>query len=187
MKKYLIALLVLAMATYAAASSVWLEVDDSDEKTSYLHSDTITINLVADFAVGSVAIGRIDGPPTAGPINPFHANFTMAPNQPGTLVNAGNVLISTISIGIPFGGTEAPAGDVLYSFEYHIPDLLASTYITIDDVQDSGTSPPTSSLIAKADYSIMISDVTPLEIHVTPEPMTIALLGLGGLLLRRRK
>ncbi|MHC4122091.1 MAG: PEP-CTERM sorting domain-containing protein [Planctomycetota bacterium] len=183
MKKYLIVLLMLAMASYASAAAVWLQVDPGDAKSSYAPSDIITIELVADFAVAGVHIGQINGLPTAGPINGFHTNFTAAPNSPGTLVNDGVALITNIDFGVAVGGTAPAAGATLWSFEYHVPDLPESSYITIDDY----TLMPTYTAINNADYSIYLSDVGPLEIHVTPEPMTIALLGLGGLFLRRRK
>lgn len=69
-------------------------------------------------------------------------------------------------------------GDPLMVFEFHVPDLPWSTIIFVDPIGlqlfDKFNAP-------------LPSDVIPLEIHVSPEPMTVALLGLGGLFLRRRK
>ena len=182
MKKYLIVLLVLAMAAYASAGPVWLEVDDADEDTSYGGSDVITINLVSNEGIKSISIGRIDGLPTAQSINGLHTGFDQAPLQPGTIVNAGGVLISTINAGTQYTTPAIPAGQILWSFEYHVPYLPDSSWITIDDVTEGAVF----TYIGGTDTPY-IGDVDPLEIHVTPEPMTIALLGLGGLFLRRRK
>ena len=188
MKNLLTILLVLAMASAASASAVWLEVDPQDAKDSYMPSDVITINVVADFAVAGLGIGAIgaDGG-TATAINGLHPNLmTLLPVSQGTIVNAGGILIKNIAGGAAPGQPSAPVGATLYSFEFHVPQVDESTIITIDDITDYTVSPPLSTAVNDQYYAIYLSDVGALQIHV-PEPMTIALLGLGGLFLRRRR
>ena len=76
-------------------------------------------------------------------------------------------------------GAAVPAGylpGALWSLEFHVPgDLQPSETIVIEHTAGSynGVYPP---------------NVLPtVVLHVIPEPMTIALLGLGGLLLHRRR
>ena len=186
MKKLLTILLVLAMASAASASAIWLEVDPQDAKDSYQYSDVITINVVADFAVAGMTtnIGADNG--TAQAVGTLHPNLMTGLNYAGDLVNAGGVLIKNIAGAAAFGAPAAPAGAVLYTFEFHVPDVEDSTYITIDDITDYTTSPPMSTTANSSDFSVYLTDMGSVTIHV-PEPMTIALLGLGGLFLRRRR
>ncbi|MHC4645106.1 MAG: PEP-CTERM sorting domain-containing protein [Planctomycetota bacterium] len=190
MKKFLSLILVLAIASVASAEVAWFEVDPADAKDSYVGSDVITINLMADFIVGSVStnIGSDGG--TAEAVGLLHPQLRiLTPFSDGTLVNAGGLLITGIGGGTPVGQPGVAVGEVLYSFEFHVPEGLdESTYITIDDVTDMSQQPPLSTAIAAPDYSVYLTDAGETVIHVIPEPMTIALLGMGGLfLLRRRK
>ena len=186
MKNLLTILLVLAMAS-AASAVVVFEVDPEDAKDSYMPSDIITINVVADHGVGSVGIGAIvtdkGGTATVIGLNPL---LSQAPLQQGTPINDGTTLIEYIAGNVPLVAPELPAGAVLYSFEFHVPQVPDSTIITIDDLTDYMASPPKYTSINSKDYMNMSSDIGALQIHV-PEPMTIALLGLGGLFLRRRR
>ena len=186
MKNLLTILLVLAMASAASASAVWLEVDPQDAKDSYMPSDVITINVVADFVVGGLTtnIGADGG--TAQAVGTLHPNLKTALFYEGDLINAGGVLISNISGGAMVGQPGVPISAVLYSFEFHVPQVDESTIITIDDITDFTTQPPMSTGVSSTDYMTYLTDIGALEIHV-PEPMTIALLGLGGLFLRRRR
>ncbi|MHC4648846.1 MAG: PEP-CTERM sorting domain-containing protein [Planctomycetota bacterium] len=188
MKKFLSLILVLAIASVASAEVAWFEVDAADVKVSYVGSDIITINLVADFIVGSVStnIGADGG--AAEAVGLLHPDLRiLTPFSDGTLVNADGLLITGIGGGTPVGQPGVNAGEILYSFEFHFPELPVGSYITIDDVTDYSASPPLSTAIAAPDYSVYLTDAGSLEIRI-PEPMTIALLGMGGLfLLRRRK
>jgi hypothetical protein len=187
MKKLIGAFLVLAMASVAWAGTVWFEIDPADIKDSYNPSDVIRINLVADFDVCTVGIGEIASNGGSVPnIIGFNPKFTPV-GPPGIPINNGGTLIEYIAGSVAMGQPGAPAGEWLYAFEFHVPDVPASTMITIDDVTDYTAAPPKYTSINSPDWTVMVSDVVPLTIHEIPEPMTIALLGLGGLFLHRRK
>jgi hypothetical protein len=101
--------------------------------------------------------------------------FDTLPNA-GLVVNEGETLL-TGARGAIFGGPPLPAGEYIYSFTYVMPDLEDSIAITI---KSAGT------VVFLGAESESVTEVADLVIH-TPEPITIALLGLGGLFLRRRK
>jgi hypothetical protein len=188
MKKILSVFLVLAIASVASAEAVWFEVDEADAKDHYAPSDIITINVYADFDVGSLYIGAIaSNGGTAEATGDLHPMLNLLPDT-GTIINEGGILISIVTGSINYMAPPAPALEILYSFEFHVPDVPESTYLIIDDYTDYGTTPPTyTSVSDPTGYMIIISDMTEAVIHVIPEPMTIVLLGLGGLFLRRRK
>ena len=175
MKKLLILLMVLVMTSGALAQLAQFRVAADDAKDTYYPSDIITIELVADFAVGSIGIDYVYGEPTAS--SPaLNAGFTQLPLNPGVVKNAGGILLQSIAGGV--ASADILAGEVLHSFEYHVPEVQESTILVIDA---GGV------ILASLDFSAFLEQIAPLEIHVTPEPMTVALLGLGGLFLRRRK
>jgi len=193
MKKLLIVFLVLAMASAASAYSVGWRVAPDDAKDDYTPSDTITIELYTDDPdiVGLLidAVADDDDYGTAHEPLTLHSNFTTVA-EVGDIVNTGapvNILIELISAT---AGVGTSATGILYSFEYHVPEKDPSTIITISDYYDwdagyfeAEVENGDGYIYGPAgDYAI-----DALEIHIIPEPATIALLGLGGLLLRRRK
>ena len=192
MKKLLIFMLVLGIASTASALTAWFET----AVTEVTPSQDIAIMVKADFDVLALDLS-IGGPPTASlGSHGLHANLLLAAlNSQGTVMNDGTVLIREIFGSDPrTGGTAvgAPAGSVVYSFMYHVPEGEPSTQIIIDS-QNTGFVPPPAGpyeIITKLvdlETGGTISTVDPLVLHIIPEPMTIALLGLGGLFLRRRK
>ena len=178
MKKLLIFMLVLGMTSSAWATLTWTV---SPDKESYAPSDMITIGIIADFYVGNMGIDDIltdNGGTASAPA--LHTLLQEGQYSDGIVENVGDLLIRD-----PYGQIDGfeledgvPPGQTVWSFVFHVPDVPPSTIITIS-----------APVLFFADAWYMDSDesIESLEIHVVPEPATIALLGLGGLLLRRRK
>jgi len=179
MKKLLVLVLVLAMTqmSLAVVDTVTLRIAANDFRQDYRPSDMITLELVANYDVSTLAIGKLFGPGEASaPV----LNVRLTESQPvnaGVLKNTGTDLIWSVAGSTLISSADITAGTVLWSFEYHVPDLPPSTtiqfgYYAVD--------------VASGDYSHDVTTIGMPTIHIVPEPMTIALLGLGGLFLRRR-
>lgn len=190
MKKVLVLLLVLVLAGLASAAVVSLDIIGGDTPAgdfggipSYEGSSTIIIGVTADFYVANFNITRVTTDNDGTASNPqLHTRLTeQLPWNHGDLVNSGGVLVKDVAGTATAVNVEdgIPAGETLWQFEYHVPELPYSTIIEIalDDIT-----------VSDAWYMDYVEgDIGPLEIHVSPEPMTVALLGLGGLFLRRRR
>ena len=195
MKKLFVLVLVLAISSMATAASVDLQIvagpdaqgtDPTSGAPSYLPSDTITIALVASGfgsgatdGVGQMTIGNATTDNGGTAASPDLATKLKDVYQVGTVVNSGGVLIMDVSGSLALADYAGiPSGD-LWWFDFHIPDAPASTVISID----------LTNLYVDNKFGTGLTYTYggALEIHVIPEPITIALLGLGGLFLRRRK
>jgi len=189
MKKLFVLGLVLVISSMAMAARVDLVV--LNPPTEYQPSDTITISLVGSGfdtsgsapwdSWGGLAIGTATSDNGGTALNPdLHTEFKGGLYYKGTVVNSGGILIQTVDGGVDMGDYDGiPNGEAGWWFEFHIPDVPYSTIITID----------LTNLVIRDCFQDTMSVIYggALEIHVVPEPMTIALLGIGGLFLRRRK
>ncbi len=209
MKKLLVLLLVFGMASVANAGPISLSVngDPADAEITLGVSDTITLDIImdaAEFAGGDIAIvisnpqGALDysGITFATSVmtrryNDFdevwvdgmrnwEAQWSVSPlSDPQYLkITGGNLNWNTL-------GSYVLMDNVIFHCEEAtevIIDLVAITDLMYWQFDSTGTK--------LADYAIVAAEGTLLDsINVTqiPEPMTIILLGLGGLFLRRRK
>ena len=196
MKKLFVLVLVLAISTMATAATIDLEIiagpdpvgiDPTSGAPSYLPSDTITIALVAaGFGTApTTGIAQLE----INQATTTNGGTASAPDlhvklmgsglyNKGTPVNSGGVLIHTVFGSLAIDDYILIDAGNLWWFEFHVPELPYSEIISID---------LTGLSILPKYGALTYTYGGALEIHVVPEPMTIALLGLGGLFLRRRK
>jgi hypothetical protein len=188
MKKLLVFALVLGFASMAMAVPVF-RVDPQDVRHDFAPSDLVVIQLYDEGLVDAFSIDAIadidtgTGMIAGGTGNEPRTMPAYGYQQWGEL-NFDGKLVAYAAGGIT-GTTEPPQSGVIYSFVYHVPDALPSTIIAIGSFSDGASYfDPT---IMYRDGSAFNEPIPGALIHVIPEPATIALLGLGGLLLRRRK
>ena len=190
MKKLTCLLLVLAMAPMASAVlSLQLQGGGS---TMPNDGTAVTVELVSSVAVANsfgVNIQSGIADPISGSAPALNAGFDSVKVN-GTVVNtvsgARKILIDRTNGVIAAGSPVIAAGVALYSFQIAaVPATLAGTVVNLADAVGSPiVSPGPPYGPATADGA---SNALALAITIIPEPMTIALLGLGGLFLRRRK
>ena len=172
MKKLIILCMVLALCSTASAAltvvvTVDPEVGDAytwDGTSSVKPSDIITIDWMetgTNLGFANLSV-RGDGDYVEDSLAWQAAMGGLAVTSTATEYTiSGNLLY------MPGTGAINP----VITWDFHVPDMEDSTWITITIAGTYGGDPIDPSII---------------EIHVTPEPMTIMLLGLGGLFLRRR-
>ncbi len=200
MRKLLVLLLVLGLASAVQATTVNFTINGL---TEYMGTpgETVTIKVIADakcfgiaemMAVEATAVDSANRATAAtdmdgsAPVLPaIGAGMTLA--EAGYLENSGTngVLFDWFA---EYSTDGVAAGIVLASFNYTIgpnlgywvaPLVTGTSYLDIGGAQyAAGLS--AANLVGNAE--------TPIGgVHIIPEPVTIVLLGLGGLFLRRRK
>jgi hypothetical protein len=165
MRKFLMLFLILGLAS--AANATIITVDDMEGDSFEVDLQT-TITVVSEDA--SSWLGYI----------------IIEEGGAGSLENA-NVLDAAGDLGAASAYTEAGWGS---GFELSasmspigVPAIAAGPQFSFDYVGVVGDT-ATISVFADPDYTTPVASV---NVTVVPEPMTILLLGLGGLFLRRRR
>ena len=186
MKKLVMLALVLSMASLATAG---LEISIDGIQGLAGKSGTIATPMTsasldvytADgfgaFTAGNLALIAVDD--TMGTIDGTGYTSPVAFNLVGQVEDFASVANPAGSTGV-FGGffsaAAQPAGQVLY--DNIIWNALADGDTTIElwEITDTG-----------GDNWVLSALLDSVVLNQVPEPMTMALLGLGGLFLRRRK
>lgn len=176
MKKLLVLALVLGMATMANAGLVL-----SPMPTEVLTGGTFTIDITSN-AIISAGVGEYAG---FGLV----VETSLASLAGGLVVNTtdpGVSLFDGVMAGAGFpppAGTEGVSGTVL-AVNGPIAANMLFQGITFTAGQLVGLA--TVTLVGTQDYATL-EVLGSAQVLITPEPMTMALLGLGGLFIRRRK
>ena len=184
MKKLLALVLVFAMASWASAGLLTVVGDGTAGTIDVDPGQIVTITIVgtgwglagpAD-SLSVLTIGAITGEGTAS--DPaLHAELSNLPSV-GTLVNDGVIMISNIQGGTVMGDMDGiPNGSAAYTFTLDVGTVVGAYMIDLTGATVAGAFSPAP----------LPLEIGALEVNVVPEPMTIALLGLGGLFLRRRR
>lgn len=184
MKKLLSLFIVMLMVSAASAGIVRLEVNGegaaptSGDAIEVTAGSDIVINILADTGIFQIEADILGNAGTAK--TPITVNTTFNTASPlaseGFIKNDGTQLITGIvQLCVQDFVTNVPAGEVLYSFTYTVPETLGVMEISGTNIYASFNDFSTS------------DSMQPVFLNVVPEPMTIALLGIGGLFLRRKK
>jgi hypothetical protein len=191
MKKFVGLVLVLSLCLSATATAVdihGLRVAPDDQKDHYQESDWITIELYLDMDNGDLAnsfvLNSLQSDPMGEAANPQADSRWSIPTD-GYLNNTGNTLVEWAAGSIT--GTDPDIDGVLWSVEYHVPDVDESTWIDIFALNDPGQWIEGKIYLSDGAGGTYPVEIQGMLIHVIPEPMTIALLGLGGLVAMRRR
>jgi hypothetical protein len=202
MKKIIALTLILGMASLASATVAGLKAYTGDYATGALvpvtgsvnPSDEIVVVLESDVAVDAFGLRSVlDSSPVTGvataivAANNPHPNLNQARTDGSAyVVNAGGVLFERTdgsAIGaFQFFGTAAPAGEALCGFLYHVPNVPASTEIVLSAGSTGGELSYFTPNLGQP-----ITEIGSLVLHVIPEPMTMGLLAIGGLVALRRR
>jgi len=195
MKKLLVLVLVLSMATIANAAlkiSVDGVADAPDTTITLAPSDTATIGIWGDgqsaapyslylltMGAGTMSGGGIVMPNTNTTLSEFtwhnsdaYTNMLTA----GGFITTNAVYVNAVSSLIPIPNYDGTiVGGVVFHCDGAPGDVtLALVHVMLGEDPDTG------------DPINIFETLDTQVIHQIPEPMTMCLLGLGGLFLRRR-
>jgi hypothetical protein len=171
MKKLLVLMLVLGMVSAANATVVFY-YGDSDAGTS--------VDVVAG---GSITLQVYDDNTTQ---DGYIAYWYVDWGEPGTLTN-GAYTANAGSSAVIAAYTETGVGTGYEMQSMSVADDIAVGVQWTADFDATGLTQGQSATLSIYDGRIGYSTADTLTVNVVPEPLTIALLGLGGLFLRRRK
>ena len=177
MKKLLILMLVLGIASAVQAATMTVDLTTDDPHLNVAPGTVITVKLTTDNVIKNFA-----------GIN-FTASGTNTAAIGGGGWQVGNSAVSpdgTESAGDIIGaymlataGEEYLAGTVLYTFSATINEDGTIGMANVSCIDPYGVPP-----MPPKYYDLTLNG---LDVTIVPEPMTILLLGLGGLFLRRRR
>ena len=178
MKKLLILMLVLGLVSTAGAATLRLEYSGSSTAPASVLGTTISVDMLCDVqltGINKVDFGEGTSTGTLS-LGDWQVLTQGQANEDGTLTS--NDIIDAFASQ---SGGAWSADTVLYSFDYAVG---ASGGGTVQMMMSAGDNDSAVDGMTVYSYgtSLSLSDLT-----ILPEPMTIALLGLGGSFLRRRR
>jgi len=204
MKKLLIFMLVLGIASVSQAVWTGFVVDGYGSEYDGPLGVSIRIDLIADTDWSATVWGGIveasavnsDGQADADDV----VDMGGAVSTDAVYANAGNVSIGeagwvdnwvgNLICTVAASSTGAvSAGVATVSFDYLLPSTASSDWYVAPLIDAELYYYDGGSFAIESTYSDILgaSEVLIEGLHIIPEPMTVLLLGLGGLFLRRRR
>jgi len=174
MKKLLVLMLVIGMASLAnAAVYFYINGEDAGDSITINPSDVITIQIYSDNTDNWAMYV----------INEDLAGIIGALSNPTTNSNAGGLGGNAVYDEVGWG----------YGYQFNTAQSTSPTNVVagVQHTVDFSSAVNGTTVIGMFDfngpYTIGESELDTLTITVIPEPATIALLCLGGLLLRKKR
>jgi len=184
--------LLVVLALVCASSAFGAVVNFTCPVIDVAPSQVVTISVTANAGYGASAI-TLDsirtnngGESVANPAPILNSMFTQF-RSVGELTNTGGELVSYVGGGVAGSGISLLATGTLYSFSFHVPQLPNSSYITISALNNANFEGDVT--MYDITNNVGLGNIIPgsLILHVIPEPMTMALLAIGGLVALRRR
>jgi hypothetical protein len=184
MKKLLVLLMVLGLATSAQAA-LSLQINGSDVPTEMTVSVSTNIVIQVYSSTATPWYGWIEGADVGYTSNDTSYQFTKGEFVEGTVTYPTNQKYVTVY------SIAGDLGRAIAETDYKAWKLM-SDGLTV--VPSAGTQydvtfhcKATGDAVINLFGTNYVDVIDSIIIHQTPEPITMALLGLGGLFLRRRK
>ncbi len=189
MKKLLILMLVLGMASSAGAAAFSLRIDGSDPGAEH----TMLVGNTIDIGIHNDTVGSSDDTRQLLAYAMILDATVSAVNPRGRWTENENLYIPPTVSGAPantYSGIMDYTGGPDYAEVWYaeLADGIGTHYTQVGLMADFEYM-----CTAMGDVTVKLMDGTTggwldsVTIHQVPEPMTILLLGLGGLFLRRRR